>query len=264
MSLLKAVAAGGPEPRLTDLARKVRLNKSTVFRLLSALEGAQMVERTPGNAYRLGPELLRLSSQSHALDKAALQDAARPALRALAAETRETVTLEVLVGEEVLVLDEATGGHVVAAVRSLGERWPAHATSTGKVLLASLSDAELDARLRRRLTSYTPRTITDGAALRRELERVRAGGYATAVEELELGFVAIGAPVRAPSGEVVAAISVGGPKARFPAATVAAIAQKLPAAVDAVSARLGWRAPKKPRARAGNESSRRAAQTRAR
>jgi DNA-binding IclR family transcriptional regulator len=188
-------------------------------------------------------------------------DAARPALRALAADTRETVTLEVLVGEEVLVLDEATGGHVVAAVRSLGERWPAHATSTGKVLLASLSDAELDARLRRRFASYTPRTITDGAALRRELERVRASGYATAVEELELGFVAVGVPVRSASGEVVAAISVGGPKGRFPPATVAAIAQRLPAAVDVVSARLGWRAPKRTHARGTNG---RAARTRAR
>jgi DNA-binding IclR family transcriptional regulator len=53
MSLLKAVAAGGPEPRLTELAREVGLNKTTTFRLLSALESAQMIERTPANAYRL-------------------------------------------------------------------------------------------------------------------------------------------------------------------------------------------------------------------
>jgi DNA-binding IclR family transcriptional regulator len=242
MSVLKAVADRGPESRLSDLAREVGLNKTTVFRLLSALESAEMIERTPtGHAYRLGPELLRLSSQ--ALDKTGLQAAARPTLRALAAETRETITLEVLVGNEILILDETTGGHVIGAMPSLGTRWPAHATSTGKVLLAGLSNAELDERLSGRLDACTPRTIVDPAAFRREIERVRLNGYAVASEELEMGFVAVGAPVRSVDGEVVAAISVGGPKSRFTAAMIAEIAAKVPSAADAVSESLGWRAP---------------------
>jgi IclR family transcriptional regulator, acetate operon repressor len=242
MSVLKAVADNGPESRLSDLARDVGLNKTTVFRLLSALESAEMIERTPsGTSYRLGPELLRLSSQ--ALDKTGLQAAARPTLRMLAADTRETITLEVLVGDEVLILDETTGGHVIGAMPSLGTRWPAHATSTGKVLLAGLSNAELDARLSGRLPSFTPRTVSDGPTLRREIERIRANGYAVASEELELGFVAVGAPVRSVDGEVVAAISVGGPKSRFTPAILSSIAQKLPPAADTVSESLGWRAP---------------------
>jgi IclR family transcriptional regulator, acetate operon repressor len=242
MRVLKAVADHGRESRLSDLAREVGLNKTTVFRLLSALESAEMVERTPsGHTYRLGPELVRLSSQ--ALDKSGLQAAARPTLRALAAETRETITLEVLVGDEVLILDEATGGHVIGAMPSLGTRWPAHATSTGKVLLAGLSNAELETRLSGRLAPCTPRTITDSAALRREIERVRVNGYATAAEELEVGFVAVSAPIRSVSGEVVAAIGVGGPKSRLSSGTIGEIAGKLPAAADAVSESLGWRAP---------------------
>jgi len=241
MSVLKAVAEHGREARLSDLAREVGLNKTTVFRLLSALESTEMVERTAsGHAYRLGPELLRLSSR--AFDKSGLQSAARPTLRALATETRETITLEVLVGDEVLILDETTGGHVIGAMPSLGTRWPAHATSTGKVLLAGLSNAELETRLLRRLASCTPRTITDSAALRREIDRVRANGYATAAEELEVGFVAVAAPIRSVDGDVVAAIGVGGPKGRFSSAIVGEIAEKLPPAADEVSERLGWRA----------------------
>jgi IclR family acetate operon transcriptional repressor len=242
MRVLKAVADHGREARLSDLAREVGLNKTTVFRLLSALESTEMVERTAsGHAYRLGPELVRLSSR--ALDKSGLQSAARPTLRALAAETRETITLEVLVGDEVLILDETTGGHVIGAMPSLGTRWPAHATSTGKVLLAGLSNAELETRLSRRLASCTPRTITDSAALRREIDRVRANGYATAAEELEVGFVAVAAPIHSADGEVIAAISVGGPKSRLSAATIGEIAEKLPAIADAVSESLGFRAP---------------------
>jgi DNA-binding IclR family transcriptional regulator len=249
MSVLKAVADHGRESRLSDLAREVGLNKTTVFRLLSALESTEMVERTPsGHAYRLGPEIVRLSSR--ALDKSGLQGAARPTLRALAAETRETITLEVLVGDEVLILDETTGGHVIGAMPSLGTRWPAHATSTGKVLLAGLSNAELETRLSRRLASCTPRTITDSTALRREIDRIRANGYATATEELEVGFVAVSAPIRSADGEVVAAISVGGPKSRLSGATIGEIAEKLPAAADAVSERLGWRADRKRQVRA--------------
>ena len=243
MKVLKACAAAGDEARLTDLARAAALNKTTAFRLLSALEGAGMVERTPsGDRYRLGPELLRLASQ--ALGNRGLQTAGRPTLFALAAVTRETVTLEVLVGTEVLILDEAVGGHVIGAMPSVGTRWPAHATSTGKVMLAGLSDDDLAARLGSGpLSTHTPRTVASATALRRELERVRARGYATSVEELEPGFVAVGAPVRGAHGAVVAAISVGGPRSRFTPSVVNGIARRLPAAADSISERLGWRRP---------------------
>src|SRR6185503_5585243 len=146
---------------------------------------------------------------------------ARAELQALAYATRETATLEVLVGRDVLILDEAAGDHVVASMPSLGTRWPAHATSTGKVLLAHLPDAALDSLLETPLDAATPRTVTDPAALRRELARVRTRGWALASEELEAGFVAVGAPIRSnqiqcgSAGEVVAAISVGGPKSRL-------------------------------------------------
>jgi IclR family acetate operon transcriptional repressor len=241
MRLLKAVAQGEPEPRLGALARGVGLHKATAFRLLSALEGAEMIERSAEGGYRLGPELVRLASQ--ALGQGGLPAAAGPTLQALASETRETVTIEVLVGHEVLILDEVVGGHVIAAMPSRGTRWPAHATSTGKVLLAALSPGELEARLPPGLPAHTARTITDRAALGRELARVRARGYATAIEELEPGFVAVGAPVRGPAGEVVGAISVGGPRSRFPARVLAAIGGRLPAAAREISERLGARTP---------------------
>lgn len=240
MSVLKAVARGGPDARLAEITREVKLNKSTVFRMLSALEDADMIERTAaGEGYRLGRELVRMAGQ--ALGKNELLAAARPTLQALAAETSETVTLEVLIGDEMLILDELVGSHVIGAMPSLGTRWPAHATSTGKAVWAAASDDEIEGHLLRPLSGHTPRTLTDPALVRRELRRVRLRGYATAVEELEPGFVAVGAVVRGAGGDVVAAISVGGPKSRFSPPVIAAIGARLPGRALEISERLGYR-----------------------
>jgi IclR family transcriptional regulator, acetate operon repressor len=236
VSLLKAFTPGRPEIGLAELSRTVGLNKTTAYRLLSALESEGMVERAPGApAYRLGRELLALGSL--ALGSGDLRELSRSELHALALQTRETATLEVLVGSDVVILGEVAGSHVIGTMPSVGSRWPAHATSTGKVLLAHLPDLLLEGSL----VALTPRTITDHNALRRELARVRERGYATSYEELEPGFVAVAAPVRGGGGEVVAAISVGGPKSRLTLEKAAEIGRQLPRAAARVSERLGYR-----------------------
>src|SRR5260370_35480078 len=106
VSVLKAVADHGPESRLSDLARQVGLNKTTVFRLLSALESAEMIERTPsGSAYRLGPALLRLSSQ--APRKAGPPAAAPPPLPAPPPQTRGNLAHRGAARRRVLSHDDA-------------------------------------------------------------------------------------------------------------------------------------------------------------
>ena len=239
MSLLRCFAANRTELRLVELTRMVGLNKTTTFRLLTALESAGMIERTPGeDAYHLGPELMALGSL--ALGSSGLRLACRPVLQDLAAETRETATIEVLVEDQVLILDEITGSHVIGALPSLGTRWPVHTTSTGKVLLAHMDEDQLGKHLAARLEAATPRTITSRPAFLRELERVRERGYATNDEELEAGYVGAAAPVRTADGTVIGALSVGGPKARLGGERLTQIASALPAAADDVSRRLGW------------------------
>jgi DNA-binding IclR family transcriptional regulator len=240
VGLLKCFTAERPVLRLPDLASLAGLNKTTAYRLLSALENEGLVERLPDrHGYRLGPELLALGSRAQG--SAALRAAARAELQGLACATRETATLEVLVGRDVLILDEAVGDYVVGSMPSLGTRWPAHTTSTGKVILANLPREALDGLLAAPLSHHTAKTITDPAALRRELARVRERGWATAAEELEAGFVAVGVPVRGAGGEVVAALSVGGPKRRLPPERIRELLSLLPAAACRISGRLGLR-----------------------
>jgi DNA-binding IclR family transcriptional regulator len=238
--LLKAFGPAQDELTLAELVRTVGLNKTTTYRLLTALEAEGLVQRAPaGDGYRLGPELLALGSR--ALGASALRHAGRGELFALAQNTRETASLEVLVGGHALILDEAMGGHLVGTTPSVGTRWPAHATATGKILLAELGEEELLSLLAGPLAAVTPRTITDPALLRRELLRVRERGYATNVEELEPGYTAVAVPVRAQGGHVVAALSIGGPRLRLGPDRLAEIAKILPPPALRISERLGFR-----------------------
>ena len=236
--LLKAFTPARPTRALAELSREVGLNRSTAYRLLTALESEGLLERDgETDGWRLGPAVLTLGST--ALGSTDLREAARPELVALARATRETATLEVRAGDAVVVLDEAMGPHVVGSTPSVGERWPLHATSTGKAILAHLPEADLDEVLEHRLAAVTPRTITDPAALRRELARIRERGYTTAVEELETGYVAVGAPVWGTSGRLLGAVSVGGPKTRLPAPRLAELGAEVKASAERLSVRLG-------------------------
>ena len=251
--LLKAVGAQAGEAALADLVRGSGLNKTTAYRLLTALEAERLVERGNGDGYRLGPELVALGNR--ALGSPDLREAARGELLALAAKTRETAHLEVRLGAETLILDEVMGSHRMGTTPSVGTRWPAHATSTGKVLLAALAGPDLEALLASPLPALTPRTITGRAALRRELQRVRDRGYATGIEELEPGFMAVSVPVHARDGQVVAAVGIGGPRVRLDLERLAAIAKTLPAHALRISERLGA-TPLSPAAHARSEERR--------
>jgi DNA-binding IclR family transcriptional regulator len=240
VTLLKAFTNDQPEWGLTELARAAKLNKTTTYRLLAALEGEGFVARNPQTeGYRLGPEIIALGGR--ALRSNDLRTVSHAELAALAEATQETATLEVLSDGQVLILDEVLGSHVVGNSQSIGTRWPAHATSTGKVLLAHLPEPQLKEVLRIGLTRLNDKTITTQDALRRELTQVRERGYATVIEELEVGLIAIGAPVYNHEGAVVAAVSVGGPSIRLTDTRRAQLVKLVKAAAARISERLGYR-----------------------
>lgn len=243
IAVLKAFTDARPQLTLADVSRTAKLNKATAYRLLSALEIEGLVTRNAETeTYRLGPEAIALGSR--ALRANDLRSVSHSELEALARATGETATLEVLTDGEVLILDEVAGRHRVGSAQSIGTRWPAHATSTGKLLLAHLPQAEQDTIVRSALPQLTSRTISKPEALRREFARIRARGHATAMEELEAGFTAVSAPVRSHEGRVAAAVSVGGPSARLTPARVAKIAPLVQKAADRVSRQLGFKVEK--------------------
>jgi DNA-binding IclR family transcriptional regulator len=240
IALLKAFSDEQPQLGLAELARMVGLNKTTTYRLLTALESQGLVARTPaGETYRLGPEVIALGGR--ALRASDLRSVSRAELMELARATGETATLEILVGQEVLVLDEVSGAHLVGATQYIGARWPAQATSTGKVLLAFLPEAEREKLLPQLLIQVTEQTITLAEALRQQLAVIRKQGYATAIEELEVGFSAIAAPIRNHDGQVVASLSINGPTTRLTPERLAEVVPLVVEAAGRVSTQLGFK-----------------------
>lgn len=240
VALLKAFDDEHPSWGLSDLARETGLNKTTAFRLLSALESEGLVARAAdGESYILGTEIVVMGGR--ALRGNNLRAVARPVLEALAAETRETASLEILVGDEVLVVDEIIGGYLMSGVPSLGSRWAIHAVSTGQALLAFMPPDRAAALLPKTLRPVTAQTITDRKALLAELEAVRRRGYSVADESLEVGLVAIAAPVFNHDGEVVAAVSIAGPKVRITPECLPDVAARVVRAAEQFSAQIGYR-----------------------
>ena len=136
-----------------------------------------------------------------------------PVLAALREETHEGCQVGVLDGHEVVYIDRLESSQTLRLFNETGRRVPVHTTSSGKTLLAHLTEPELEAVLAAAspLAQMTPKSVTDPAVLRTELARIRARGWSEAVEEREIGVASIAAPIRDASGQVVAAISIGGP-----------------------------------------------------
>lgn len=240
ITLLKAFDDQRPAWGLSELARETGLNKATAYRLLSALEREGMLGRAAdGERYVLGPEIVVMGGR--ALRANNLRAVARPELERLADDTRETASLEILSGGEMLVIDEIVGGHLMSGVPDLGSRWPLHASSTGLVTLAFLPEEQARALLPATLRPVTDKTLTSRPDLWRELTAIHQRGYSIADETLEVGLVAIAAPVFDHDGRAVGALSIAGPKLRVTAECGPVIGERVAAAAARVSAQFGYR-----------------------
>lgn len=239
ISLLKTFSDEQPEWHLSALADTVGLNKTTAYRLLTALISQGLVARDPGsNTYRLGPEIVVLGGR--ALRSNDLRSLSQPELKALAAIVGETATLEIMAGHETIILDEVAGEHLMSGSQTIGTRWPAYATSTGKAMMAYMDAQELERVIPTPIPLLTPKSITTREALHHALATVRQEGFAVADEELELGLIAVGAALRDYDGKAVAAISLAGPAMRLTPDRIPGVGALVREAALRISAQLGF------------------------
>lgn len=240
VTMLEAFTDERPSWGVSDLSESVGLNRTTVYRLLSALESAEYVVRDPTtDCYRLGSGLIALGARAQRANSVRL--VALPELAALAAQTGETATLEILSGLEMVIIEEIPGEFVTSGSQHIGSRWPVYATSTGKVILAHLQPDELAAVLAQPLHQLTDKTITSVERLHEHLSDARRLGVVVVIEELEMGFVAVGAPLLDPAGRPVAAISLGGTLTRMTEDRIPEIVRQVRSAARRISHKLGYR-----------------------
>jgi DNA-binding IclR family transcriptional regulator len=233
-----------------EVARELHVHRSTALRLLATLDRHGLVERDPRTSkYRLGRRLVQLASSVRG--EVDLRQVARPVCESLARALGETVTLDVLDADEIVPIEQASGSTSVMSVSWLGTRSPVHCTASGKVILAFSPDAVRAKLLERPLEQRTSRTVTDRTVLDAQVVAARDAGYATTVEELEVGLSAIAAAVRDANGDVVAAIDVSGPAHRVDALARRVLVSRTLEAAEELSHRLGHRRPAEVHAQAG-------------
>ncbi|MEQ3549771.1 IclR family transcriptional regulator [Pseudonocardia nematodicida] len=225
---------------ISELARDMTVSKAVVHRALQTLAGRDMVEFDEATRrYRLGPAAAALGVR--ALRDSDLRSAARSHLADLQLTTGETVTLSGLLRGGRVYLDQIVSAHEIAMSVEMGRRFPLHAGSSGKCILAHLPADQLDRLLAEPLEQLTAKTVVRPDVLRAELSEINDAGYASSDGERQADAGSVAAAVFGFDGVPVGAISVCGPRSRVTPEFVRRVAPQVVEAARDISTSLGHR-----------------------
>ncbi|MHB9144252.1 MAG: IclR family transcriptional regulator [Symbiobacteriia bacterium] len=220
---------------VTQVADRLGLYKSTVHRLLQALEAKGFVRRDPtSERYHLGERVLQLAASFPQSDD--LPAAATPEMIRLRDETEETISLYIRDGLERVRIHKAEGLQEVRRVVQLGQRMPLYVGAASKILLAYAPD---DIRSKVLDSENLPESL-QRKVLEKQLAQVKLQGYASSIGEREEGAAAVAAPVLDRYGQAVAALAVSGPAQRFDEGSMEHCAILVRLAAERIAQRLGW------------------------
>lgn len=213
LAVIRAFDADRPQMSLSEVARATQLPRAAARRFLHTLVALGYMS-TDGRLFALRPRILELGYAY--LSSLTLPEVATPHLKDLVSQVQESSSVSVLDGEEVVYVARVPTRRIMTVAISVGTRFPAYATSMGRVLLAGHDEEWLaDYLASARLQPLTPRTITSPKALLEELRRIRAQGWALVDEELEEGLRALAVPLRDGQGRVVAAVNLSAQAQRW-------------------------------------------------
>ncbi|WP_300614505.1 IclR family transcriptional regulator C-terminal domain-containing protein [Trebonia sp.] len=206
LSVIRAFDEDHPVLSLSEVAAATGLSRAAARRFLHTLVHLGYMHNN-GGRFSLRPKILELGYAY--LSSLTLPEVALPHLEELVAEVRESSSVSELDGDDVVYIARVATKRIMRVTISVGTRFPAYATSMGRVLLAAKPDEWLDDYLASaRLRGLTDLTITSTAQLRQELRTIRSRGWALVDQELEEGLRSLAAPIRDPSGTVIAAVNV--------------------------------------------------------
>jgi IclR family pca regulon transcriptional regulator len=205
LAVIRALSVPPPGLTLAEVARATGLARPAARRFLLTLEQIGYA-RSEERRFSLTPRVLELGYSF--LSGLTLPELAQPHLRELAMQVHESCSVSVLDGAEIVYVARESTRRIMTVAIAVGPRFPAYATSMGRVLLAGLDDADVDLMLGDALRALTSSTITRPDALRAELARVRRQGWALVDQELEDGLRSIAVPLRDQNGRVSAAVNL--------------------------------------------------------
>lgn len=214
LAVIQAFDATRPRQTLAQVAEVTGLHRATTRRFLHTLV-AEGFARTDGTLFWLTPKTLELGYSY--LSSLELPAIAQPHLETLSRRLNESCSASVLDGTDVVYVARAAADRIMSVNITIGTRFPAHATSMGRILLAGMSTQRLDAYLDAvTLTPLTARTITSKPTLRAAIQKAAEQGYCIVDEELEMGLRSVACPIFNARDEVIAAVNVSAHAAAYP------------------------------------------------
>lgn len=231
------------------LSEQLGIARSTTHRLLLALESKGFVckDSQTGN-YKLGTKILLLVSKLQ--EKMGIREEALPIMREARTQCGETITLLVIEGAERVCIESLEGLQPLRGVISVGARLPLHCGASGKLLLASLTEKEIDGIIGQQgLLRFTEKTITDLVKMKKELRMIRRQQYAVSHGERYAGVSSLATPIRDATGKVIAAFTISGPNIRFNRTHLPLLLDLAKKSAETISRRLGFDSFGKPFAR---------------
>jgi DNA-binding IclR family transcriptional regulator len=243
-SLLKALDIlelfGASEPRLSlaQISQRLRLPKSTAHNLLTTLMSRGYVEKPDREHYALGTAVYPLTQAVRV--NVEIRDRAAPLLREMADAARASVYLTVLDHGRAMYIYAVESPQRLLARSVVGDRADLHCTSVGKAMLAFLPEETIRRLVKQGLPAFTRATITDGRALGKELEQIRARGFAVDRSEHEDHTYCVGAPIFNERGRVIAACSISGVDPEIVRRRLAENAARVTGVAQEISRRMGY------------------------
>lgn len=245
LAILEAVAQEPEGLSNAAISRKLQIPKSSASYILRTLEAQHYLNRDEASGrYRVGLKILSLSRG--ALSGLDVREVALPIMRHLMEKTNLTCHLAILDGPDAVYIEKVEPQGFIRMDTWVGRRMRVHATSVGKALAAHIPQERLERILSESgMQKRTAKTITTQPKLLKELEKVRAQGYAVDDEENNIGARCVGAPVFNERGQIEAAVGLSGTVNQVNPQTMPRIVEALKDAARHVSMQLGYRAPRR-------------------
>jgi IclR family KDG regulon transcriptional repressor len=236
-SILGLMAKEGHPFGFNEIVKKLGLNKSTVFNILHTLTDLHVLEKGPDGLFRLGTQLFVLGNA--AAGGGALIQAVHPYLEAVNRKLKLSVFLGILSNQEVIIVDKADQAYRIKISAKIGSRMPVFAGVAGKALLSQLPETDMDKILQENtLPQYTPGTIVDKTAFKKEILSVKKTGIAYDREEYIEGLMAVGVPLPTRNEELQAVLWVMGLKQQFQKDAMERITELLSTTVEEINDRF--------------------------
>lgn len=241
LDILSCFSISEPEFGVTQLATRLGMYKSSVFRTLKTLEQRGFVVQDANTQkYRLGFKLFDLGTA--VISGLEVRTVALPLMQGLCSRTKETVTLDIADNDERVCIEKVEGTESVRAFVQIGLRHPLYIAASGKLLLAYMPQEDIE-RILSKKTFHATATgrVVDPLLLRTELAEIACRGYSFSNGERSMGTSAYAAPIRNHEGKVIASLSISGPESRFTDERKEMLLSEILRTVKDISAHLGWR-----------------------